>query len=63
MEQRLAANRVTATMKLFACIWSGLFLYITASALIYPAPRAGLQAVKQVQQDAGVLSNLAQFSY
>jgi hypothetical protein len=23
-------------MKVFACIWSGLFLYITVSALIYP---------------------------
>ena len=34
MEQRLAANRVTGTMKAFACVWSGFFLYIVAAALI-----------------------------
>jgi hypothetical protein len=34
MEQQLATNRVTSTMKAFACVWSGLFLYIVAAALI-----------------------------
>ena len=34
MEQQLAPNRVTGAMKLFACIWSGFFLYIVATALI-----------------------------
>jgi hypothetical protein len=34
LEQQLATNRVTVAMKLFACIWSGFFLYIVAAALV-----------------------------
>jgi hypothetical protein len=32
--QQLAANRVTDTMKAFAGVWSGFFLYIVAAALV-----------------------------